>query len=120
MVDETHLKKPNRIISKVKSKYWSRTHKYGIKIPKTIDEAKQIDTENGDTLWMDAVRMEMKNVMIAFEEYDLSTSSLLVDSSTHPPSRSPIMGGCRTHKVQAKVWHLRLDQTHEFGLRGGD
>ena len=54
------LKKRNRIISKVKSKYWQRSHKYGIRIPKSIGEAKLIDQENGDTLWMDAVRMEMK------------------------------------------------------------
>ena len=28
------LKKRSRIVSKVKSKYWNRTHKYGIRIPK--------------------------------------------------------------------------------------
>ena len=31
------LKKRNQIISKVKSKYWLRTHKFGIRIPKTIN-----------------------------------------------------------------------------------
>jgi hypothetical protein len=35
----TH-KTRNRIIAKVKSKYWVRTHKFGIKIPKTVEEAK--------------------------------------------------------------------------------
>ena len=34
------LKKRNLIISKVKSKYWHRTHKYGIRIPKSVEEAK--------------------------------------------------------------------------------
>ena len=34
------LKKRNRIISKVKSKYWHRTHKFGIRIPKSVKEAK--------------------------------------------------------------------------------
>ena len=45
------LKKCKNVISKVKSKYWERTHKYGIKIPKSIAEAILIDTENGNRLW---------------------------------------------------------------------
>ena len=32
------LKKHNRIIAKTKSKYWLRTHKFGIEIPKTMTE----------------------------------------------------------------------------------
>ena len=64
------IKKRNRIISKTKSKYWSRTHKFGIRIPKSVSEAREIDTANGDTLWWDAICKEMKNVRIAFEEYD--------------------------------------------------
>ena len=63
-------KKRERIISKVKSKYWTRTHKLGIRIPKTIKEARQIDAENGNTLWWDAICQEMKNVMVAFEVFD--------------------------------------------------
>ena len=30
------IRKRKRIIKKLKSKYWSRTHKYGIRIPKTV------------------------------------------------------------------------------------
>ena len=54
----------------MKSKYWSRTHKFGIQIPKTVEEAIRLDQENGDTLWWDAILKEMKNVRIAFEVYD--------------------------------------------------
>ena len=63
-------RKRRLIIGKLKSKYWQRTHKYGIRIPKSIEEAKAIDEENGNTLWMDAIRMEMANVMMAFDEID--------------------------------------------------
>ena len=63
------ISKRKAIISKVKSKYWSRTHKYGIRIPKTVKEAKMIDAENGNSLWWDAICDEMKNVRIAFEEF---------------------------------------------------
>ena len=65
------------MISKLKSKYWQRTHKYGIRIPKSVDEARRIDEENGDTLWMDAVRLEMANVRMAFEEYEGDPADLI-------------------------------------------
>jgi len=64
------LKKRNRIIAKTKSKYWERTHKFGIRIPKTVKEALAIDKENQNTLWWDAICQEMKNVRIAFEEFE--------------------------------------------------
>lgn len=71
------LKKRNAIIAKVKSKYWARTHKYGIRVPKSIKEAIAIDKENGDTRWMDAVRLEMKNVRVAFNEYEGNIQDLI-------------------------------------------
>ena len=43
-------KKRERILSKVKSKYWVRTHKYGIRVPKIVQEAIEIDRMNKDTL----------------------------------------------------------------------
>ena len=47
----TFLKKRDRILAKVvKSKYWQRTHKYGIRIPNTVEEALAIDKSNGNTL----------------------------------------------------------------------
>ena len=63
-------RKKRIIIKKLKSKYWQKTHKYGIRIPKTVEEARMIDEENGNWLWRDAIRMEMANVMMAFDEID--------------------------------------------------
>ena len=39
------LKRKERTISKVKSKYWRSTHKFGIEIPKSVSEAYRIDRE---------------------------------------------------------------------------
>ena len=64
------LKKKARIISKIKSKCWEKTHKYGIRIPKSVQDAIRLDTQNGNTLWWDAIMLEMKNVRPAFEEYE--------------------------------------------------
>ena len=61
------LKKRNRIIAMTKSKYWLRTHKFGIEIPKSVLQARQINAKHGNTLWWDAICKEMKNVRPAFE-----------------------------------------------------
>ena len=70
------IKKRDRIIAKVKSKYWQRTHKYGIRIPKTVQEALAIDKENGNTLWWDAICKEMRNVRPAFEKWEKKEGDL--------------------------------------------
>ena len=64
------MKKRNRIIAKTKSKYWLRTHKFGIEIPKTVLQAQQINTNSGNKLWWDAICNEMKNVRPAFEAFE--------------------------------------------------
>jgi hypothetical protein len=64
------MKKRVAIISKVKSKYWQKTHKYGVRVPKNVHEAREIDNKNGNTLWRDAISMEMKNNRVAFEQFD--------------------------------------------------
>jgi hypothetical protein len=63
------LKKRNRIISLVRkrtTRYLKRTHKFGIEVPKTVNEALALDYKNGNTLWADAVAKEMREVCIAF------------------------------------------------------
>ena len=67
------LKWRNRIISKVKSKYWKTTHKFGIKLPHSVKEALEIDKQNGNTLWYDAIMKEMKNVRGAFRNFEGAT-----------------------------------------------
>ena len=56
------IKKQERILAKLKSKYWQRTHKFGIRIPKSVEQAVTVDKENGNTLWWDAICKEMTNV----------------------------------------------------------
>ena len=64
------LKKQTSIVNKIKSKYHQRTHKYIIRIPENVQEAQDIDTVDRNTLWMDSVRMEMKNNRVTFEMYE--------------------------------------------------
>ena len=74
------LKKRDRIISLVKrrsARYHKCTHKYGIEIPKTVEEAYAIDKATGTTFWRDAIEKEMKNVRVAF--------NVLADGVAPPP-----------------------------------
>ena len=71
-VPET-LRMRNRIIGKVKSRYWKTSHKYGVRLPHSVQEALQIDKETGTDFWWSAIQKELKKVMVAFE-YDESTT----------------------------------------------
>jgi hypothetical protein len=50
---------------------------YGIRIPKTIKEAMKINRELGNTLWMDAIKLEIQDVRIAFEEFNGDPNTLV-------------------------------------------
>lgn len=61
------LKKRDTIVAAVNKRYLKRTHKFGIRVPHSVQEAHLIDEEAGNTRWADAIAKEMKNVMIAFK-----------------------------------------------------
>ena len=67
------LKKRDAIISLVKRRnvrYLKKTHKFGIRVPKSVNQALSFDKENGNTKWADAIAKEMKDVRVAFEIKD--------------------------------------------------
>jgi hypothetical protein len=61
------LKKRDRIISAVNKRYLKRTHKFGIEVPKSVADAMRLDTENGNTLWFDAIALEIASVNVSFK-----------------------------------------------------
>jgi hypothetical protein len=63
-------RKQVRIISKVNSRYWAKTHKLGIELPKTVEEALGIGERTGTDFWRKAIKQEMKNVLPAFKFID--------------------------------------------------
>jgi hypothetical protein len=52
----------NRIISKLKSRYRKTTHKFGIHVPKSVDETYKVDKETGTDLWTATIAKEMAKV----------------------------------------------------------
>ena len=67
------LRKRNRIVAKLKSKYWRTTHKFGIRVPKTVEEALAIDEETGTDFWRKALNKEMTKVKIAWKPVEGET-----------------------------------------------
>ena len=67
----TVLRKTRRMLSKLESaKTKLRTHKYGIKLPRTVKEALQMDAEAGNHLWRDALDREYTNTKHVFQEME--------------------------------------------------
>ena len=61
------LRRRDRILAAVNSRYHKRTHKFGIEIPKTVAEAYELDRRNGNDLWRKAIEKEMEAVRVAFK-----------------------------------------------------
>ena len=57
------LKKKDRIISRVKPRYWRTSHKLGISLPHSVEESYDIDEENGHIFWLDAIDKELKKIL---------------------------------------------------------
>ena len=64
------LKKRDVIIGKMQARFRKTTHKYGVELPSSIDNAKQLDRKNNNSLWCDALAKEMHNAGVAFEVLD--------------------------------------------------
>jgi hypothetical protein len=72
-------KKRDRIISavaKCSTCYLKWTHNFGIEIPRTVKEALELDRQNGNTFWADAIAKKMTEVQKAFK--------ILPDGKTAP------------------------------------
>ena len=67
------VRRRNRIICKLKRRYWKTTHKFGIRVPKSVDEAYKIDLEIGTDFWAKAISKEMAKVKVAFSHWDGGT-----------------------------------------------
>ena len=66
------LRRRDRIVSKVKSRYWRTTHKFGFEMPHSVAEALAIDRKTGTDFWRAAIEKEMGNLRKAdtFERWE--------------------------------------------------
>jgi hypothetical protein len=54
----------------VKSRYWKTTHKFGIRPPKSVEEALEIDRTTNTDFWRKAINKEMTRVKVAWATHD--------------------------------------------------
>ena len=76
LVGATRVEEARQIIAAVNKRCHKRTHKFGFETPKTVERAREIDRENGNTLWQDATAKEMAAAWIAF---------VIVNDGEEPP-----------------------------------
>ena len=61
------LKRRNKIIKQVRHRLVKKNYKFGIKVPNSVEEALQLDKDNGNGLWKAAIEKELGNVRVAFK-----------------------------------------------------
>lgn len=61
------LKKRDRIIKAVKKRYYRKTEKFGLELPKNVQRALEIDRESGTTFWQEAIKKEVGTVRPALD-----------------------------------------------------
>ena len=61
------LRKRDAILSSVKARVRKTNVKYGIKVPRNLQEAITFDEENGNTFWKDAIDLEMNTILPGFD-----------------------------------------------------
>eukprot|EP00804_Cyclotella_cryptica_P017424 CCRYP_016640-RA/>CCRYP_016640-RA protein AED:0.36 eAED:0.36 QI:0/0/0/1/1/1/2/0/217 len=97
------LKKRDQIISLVKcrsARYHKQTHKYGIELPKTVEEAYAIDRATGTTFWRNAIEKEMKNVSVAFDVLSDGVAPL----EDHQYIRCHMIFDVKMEDFRSKAW----------------
>jgi hypothetical protein len=107
------LRRRNRIIAKIKSQYWKTTHKLGIELPHSVEEAFAIDRKNGNNHWREAIEKEMSKIkgMGAFERYETATPQQLHDGSRKLPGYQQI--GCHM------IFDIKMDGQFTCKARKG-
>ena len=94
------LRQRNRMMSKVKKKHWRTTHEFGIRLPKSTEEALRLDAENGDDHLKKALDKEMTKAKASWERPDNVT-----------PEQA------RTGKVSELIGHQEIDCHVVFDMR---
>ena len=60
------LRKRDRIVNNVEVGIRRMETKFGVQVPRTVDEAHKLDKENDNDFWTKAINKEMANAKVAF------------------------------------------------------
>jgi hypothetical protein len=84
------MRRRNAILSAVKARVRKKTHKYGIEVPTSLVRARELDR-------IDALKLEMQNVGVAFEVHE--------DGKSAPQGWTKASGHI--------IWDLKMDFTRK-------
>jgi hypothetical protein len=62
-----YVKHKDRIIKSIRSCSVKKNVKFGLEIPKTVEEALKIDRNTKTTYWQDAIEKELSNNRVTFQ-----------------------------------------------------
>ena len=101
------LKCRNHIISKVKNCYWQTTHKFGIKLPHSVEEVLKIDQIMGTDFWRKAINKKMAKVRVAWKTHEGGQTLEQVRRGMAPDLIGFQEIGCHI------VFDVKMDFTHK-------
>ena len=81
------LKKRDRIIASIRkwqTRCLKRSHKFGIKLPNTVEEAYVLDAKNGNTLWQMPYPKQWKMSECHLKYYKIRSQYSLVTNLLDP------------------------------------
>ena len=108
----TVMRQRNRIIGKVKKRHWATTHKFGIRLPKNVEEALQIDKDTGTDFWAKAIQKERDKVRVAWEALDGYTPEDTRNGKDHK------LAGYQEIDCHM-VFNVKMDLTHKARFVAG-
>ena len=65
--------KQARIIAKTDTKYWSTTHKYGVRLPNTSSKDLELDRQTSQTLWENSLKKDMSKAEVSYKNFGVCT-----------------------------------------------
>ena len=64
------LKVCDKIVVSATRRLREKKFKFGVKVPRNLKHAKKLDDDNGNTLWVDALKLEMVNLSCGLHSLD--------------------------------------------------
>jgi Reverse transcriptase (RNA-dependent DNA polymerase) len=103
LVGTACIEETKRLIKKSVRRHIHQGYKFGIRVPRTVEEALAFDKENGNTLWYDAIIKEKGNIRVAFH--------ILEPGEEPPPGYKQI--------PLRMIFDIKMDFTHKARLVAG-
>ena len=85
------------MISNIKSRICKTNRNFSVKILSSIEQGKELDSKNGNTMWMDALTNDMGNVGVAFK--------VIPNGRSDPPTCRKVTGHL--------IWDVKMDFTRK-------